>query len=170
MTVTSSNETRARAQLGTDATDAVRSTAVLLEQISALGQLTGCSPVSWSWSSSPCPNHNQLVLVGTIGSRHPAAIHRSVQQWATVLGLTATTQPIRGTVEYQGDIAGLPVRVWAVLDRSEFYRETGERSFAQHFAGQLTLTGLLGLGLTGAIAYSIRSGALAKAASMLRRS
>lgn len=155
--------------LDADATDAVHSTAVLVEQISLLGQLADCAPAAWSWSSSHYPTYKQLILTGTIHTRHPAAAHRAVQRWAAVLGLTATPRPTRGTVQYEGDIAGLHVQVWAVIDRSEFNRETGARSFAHHFAGHLALAALLGVGLAGGITYAIRSGALARAASVFRR-
>jgi hypothetical protein len=149
-------------QFDTDAATLARTADTVLDQLRYLATLHGCPDVSWSWNSD-YPDH-QLTLSGITGTARPRAARRAAEQWANALGLTASPRAMAGTVEYAGDINGLRMRVWAVVDRHQF----DNRSTLHLYGPELALGGLMVLAAAAAV-LAARGGALAKLAMAVTR-
>jgi hypothetical protein len=114
-----------------------------LANLEHIGAQIGCKPASWYWTTDYDYTSNRPrlpILTGHIRTSRPAATRQAAQQWANVLGLTPSTKARRGTVSYDGEIDGLNVQIWAVVDDKAF---SSKLAMARLWMPDLILTGLL---------------------------
>jgi hypothetical protein len=137
----------------------------VLAQLEHIGAQLGCKRVAWSWSTdydhydyrNPAPR--LPALSGLVDGR-PAVARQAARQWANVLGLTAARTPSRGTVTYEGEIDGIKVKVWAVVDNVAF---GGKFATLKTYAPDAVLTAMLAFSTIAAGALLARHNKLAKA-------
>ncbi|MFI5591286.1 hypothetical protein ACIA5G_39970 [Amycolatopsis sp. NPDC051758] len=134
----------------------------MLAQLDHIGAQLGCKRVNWSWNTdydyrNPAPR--LPVLNGLVDGR-PAAARQAARQWANVLGLTEARKPSRGTVTYEGEIDGIKVTVWAVVDNVAF---GGKFANLKVYAPDVILTAMLAFSTVAAGVLLARHHELAKA-------
>lgn len=134
----------------------------VLERIEYLGTLAGCTSASWSWTSqykaSDYLSPRRPILSGLVGGPRTRDAADEAKRWAKALGLTASRRALRGTVSYDGELNGLLVQVWAVVDSDAFGTQ---HSPLKMYAPDLVLAGLLALSLTTTGVLAWRTGVLA---------
>lgn len=121
------------------------SATAVLDRIEQIGAQHGCQPANWSWHSDydydvrkPAPR--LPILSGFVSGKRPAAARQAVQQWANALGLTPARKPNSGTLAFAGEIEGLKVEVWTVVDRAAF---DGKLSTLTMYGPEVLLTALV---------------------------
>jgi hypothetical protein len=81
--------------------------------LNARGAADGCGPLVWTLTDTG-------GLSGLVGAHvGPARAVERAAAWAALLGLDGPAERplLGGTVEYSGVVDGMPVVVWAVVDR-----------------------------------------------------
>lgn len=142
------------------------SATAVLTQIDHIGAQVGCQRVSWSWTNDYTydyrnPKPELPVLSGLVGGK-TAAARQAALQWANVLGLAPAAKPNRGTVAYEGEIDGLKVKVWAVVDNAAF---GGRAATLKMYVPDALLTGMLVFTTAAVGVLLARHNRLAKAIS-----
>lgn len=125
------------------------SATAVITQIDHIGTQVGCQRVSWSWTNDYSydyrsydyrnPKPERPVLSGLVGGK-TAAARQATLQWANVLGLAPAAKPNPGTVAYEGEIDGLKVKLWAVVDNAAF---GGKFATLKMYVPDALLTGML---------------------------
>lgn len=103
------------------------SATAVLAQIDQIGTQVGCQRVSWSWTNDYTYDYRnyrnpepELPVLSGLVSGKTAAARQATLQWANVLGLAPAAKPHSGTVAYEGEIDGLKIKLWAVVDNAAF--------------------------------------------------
>lgn len=124
----------------------------LLEQVREIGTQLGCQPANWKFDGEHDYSHKATgmpVLTTYIDGGRPDSVRQAAQQWANALGLVPSRKSMRGTIEFRGEIDGVKVRIWAVVDKAAFH---GKFSAFKLYGPDLIMTGLfLGAATTAGV-------------------
>lgn len=110
----------------------------VLHDLDHLAVQLGSDSPTWTWSTEfdyRTPAEHLPMLVGNFADQRPAA----TRQWARALGLTPTRHPVPGTVAYDGDIDGLKIGIWTIVDKAAY----GRPSTATRYISDILLTALV---------------------------
>lgn len=126
----------------------IESGTALLSHIEHLGNQAGALPAGWYWHTEydyRNPGPRLPILSGMITAHRPASARQAALQWANVLGLAPKKSASRGTVAYEGELDGLKIEIWAVVDRKAY---GGTLSTLKYYAPDAILSTLFALAAT----------------------
>ncbi|HEY3690562.1 MAG TPA: hypothetical protein VGL46_09680 [Pseudonocardiaceae bacterium] len=126
----------------------IESGTALLSHIEHLGNQAGAVPAGWYWHTDydyRNPSPRPPILSGMITDHRPASARQAALQWANILGLTPKKSTSRGTVAYEGELDGLKIEIWTVVDRKAY---GGTLSSLKYFAPDVILSALFALTAT----------------------
>jgi hypothetical protein len=98
-------------------------------------QAPDCPPLYWT----PLSGRVSEGARGLAGAKYcPDGAVAAVKTWVERFGLHPDEAPMPGTISYHGEINGLPVIVWAIIDHHDAFghRVTPAKPAVRHTAGE----------------------------------